>query len=751
VSDPRLHILGIRHHGPGSAASVCAALDHSDPAIVLIEGPTDANGVLSFAASPGMHPPLAILVHDVDDPAKASFSPFAVYSPEWQALHWALNRQRPVRFIDLPAGARFKVAHEEDEASEPSGETEEHLLRDPLSELAEAAGESDGESWWNALVEQSSSGPEVFDAIAEAMATLRDAVEVERPASEREKQREAHMRLEISKALGETEGNVVVVCGAWHVSALSKSVPAKTDRDILKPLTIAKTLATWVPWTDSRLATSSGYGAGVISPGWYRHLWTEFHERNERNPVQVAARWQSTVAHLLRDEGQLTSSASVIEASRLAISLASVRNHPLPGLAEMQDASLAVMCHGDPILLKLIAQRLVIGSDIGEVDPSVPQMPLAEDLARWQKKLRLKPLATPEELAVDLRSEAGLSKSELLHRLLLINVPWGRVTEAQAGRGTFREKWMLVWEPELSVKLAEAVRFGTTIEQAAGNAALHAAESDVTLGKCAELIGACLNANLPEAAEKLTARLQALSVNTTDIEQLLRAAPPLINILRYGTARKIPQDAMQGLLLGIVTEVCVGLSLACQNLSEEAAQAMLAAVSAFDGAMPLLEDTAQQEAWQRALSGLEGDALAAPQLRGFALRRLYDIGLRDGEETGSALSRALSLAVPVLHAGQWLEGFLSRAAQILIQDHVLLGLIDDWLLAVSEDSFVELLPMLRRSITGFDRMERRNLLEQIKRGPVSGTKPVTVVQAEDGAEAFAKALPLLNLILGIEP
>jgi hypothetical protein len=750
VSNPRLHILGIRHHGPGSAASVCAALDHYDPAIVLIEGPQDANQVLGFATRPGMRTPLAILVHDVDDPAKASFSPFAVYSPEWQALHWALNRTRPVRFIDLPAGARFASSQDADESDGHEVETKYHLLRDPLSELAEAAGESDGESWWNGLVEQSASGPEVFVAIAEAMATLRESVETERPATERELQREAHMRLEIAKALGETEGEVVVVCGAWHVSALSKSVPAKMDRDILKSLTIAKTMATWVPWTDARLATASGYGAGVISPGWYRHLWTEFHERKQRDTVQVAARWQSTVAHLLRDEGLLTSSASVIEASRLAISLASVRNHPMPGLAEMQDASLAVMCHGDPILLKLIAQRLVIGNDIGEVDASVPQMPLAEDLARWQKKLRLKPLATQEELAVDLRSEAGLLKSELLHRLLLINVPWGQVTDAQAGRGTFREKWMLVWEPELSVKLAEAVRFGTTIEQAAGNAALHAAEADLTLAKCAELISGCLNANLPETAEKLTSRLQALSVNTSDIEQLLRAAPPLINILRYGTARKIPQQAMQSLVSGMVTEVCVGLSLACQNLSEEAAQDMLTAVKNFDGAMPLLEDAAQQEAWQRALSGLDSDAMVSPHLRGYALRRLYDMGLRDVDATSAALSRALSPALPVLQAGQWLEGFLSRSAQILIQDHALLGLIDEWLLSVSEDSFVELLPMLRRSISGFDRMERRNLLEQIKRGPASGARQAIVVEAQDGDEAFAKALPLLHLILGIE-
>jgi hypothetical protein len=383
MTSGRTHLLGIRHHGPGSASSVIAALDAINPAIVLIEGPADANHVLQYANAEGMCPPLAILVHDADEPSRATFIPFADYSPEWQALHWALARKKPVRFIDLPAGQRLALAAEE-EASENDAQEMPQLRRDPLSALAEAAGESDGESWWNGLVEQSAGGAHVFAAIADAMTILRTEAEKEWPLSRREAQREAHMRVEIVKAMAETDGEVAVICGAWHVPALAQAVSAKQDRDTLKGMSITKTQATWVPWTDSRLAAASGYGAGVISPGWYRHLWHEFHVKgNARQPVDVAVRWQSSVAGLLRHEGQVTSSASVIEAARLAISLAALREYPLPGLAEMQDASLSVMCHGDPILLKLIADRLVVGNQIGEIGDSVPLMPLAEDLQRW--------------------------------------------------------------------------------------------------------------------------------------------------------------------------------------------------------------------------------------------------------------------------------------------------------------------------------------------------------------------------------
>jgi hypothetical protein len=84
-------------------------------------------------------------------------------------------------------------------------------------------------------------------------------------------------------------------------------------------------------------------------------------------------------------------------------------------------------------------------------------------------------------MAVDLRSEAGLLKSTLLHRLDLIAVPWGRLIDAQAGRGTFRESWKLACAPEFSVRLAEALVHGPTIEQAAAGAATAQAEKSTAI------------------------------------------------------------------------------------------------------------------------------------------------------------------------------------------------------------------------------------------------------------------------------
>src|SRR5262245_18993182 len=675
----RLHIFGIRHHGPGSARSLLAALNGLDPAIVLIEGPPDSDEIIAFAASPAMTPPVAILVHGQDEPANASFYPFAVYSPEWQAMRWALAKGRPVRFIDLPAANRLALRRE-GAAAEPSGGEDQEtagsasakreqetvstadeatkpqqgqaelaeVRRDPLAYLAQIAGYADSEAWWNALIEQGAHAPSIFAAIEAAMTELRAHVDTLPTLSQAEQrledQREAHMRLCIGSALKETDRSVAVVTGAWHVPALRRKVAASSDRALLKGLSKIKVTSTWVPWTDTRLASASGYGAGVPSPGWYAHLWTELEGRDaggDLSPRIFTARWQARVAGLLRENGRQSSTASVIEAARLAETLAALRDLALHGLEEMREATLATLCQGEIAPWRIIEANLVIGGAVGEIDERVPQMPLQADLARWQKKLKLKPEALDRDLSLDLRSESGLARSLLLHRLRLINIPWGHLLDAGSSRGTFRENWKLRWQPEFAVNLAESLVHGTTIEQAAGNAAIAVADKAQSLGPVSEAVKGCLLAGLTEAARVTISMLQGAAAATSDIGMLASAIPPLATILRYGTAREMPADELRLLVNSLAEAVCSGLVYACRSLQVEEAVALRAKLAELDRAILLIESELISTDWRRALQRLADDRETQAMLRGFAVRKLYDQGELPTAEAGLQLSRAL--------------------------------------------------------------------------------------------------------------
>lgn len=430
-------LLGIRHHGPGSARAVRAALDASGPRAVLIEGPPEGDALLPLAADERMRPPVALLAHAVDDPGRAAFWPLAEFSPEWVAIRWALRHDVPVRFIDLPAAHSLAMTDspapgaDHDRGRVGDGDASGAAATppiDPIGVLAEAAGYDDPERWWEDVVEHRAPDGRLVDprdpfaALGEAMTALREVYGD--GGHPRDTVREACMRIQLRAARKEFGDDVVVVCGAWHVPALGARTTVTADRALLKGLPKVKTELTWVPWTHRRLARHSGYGAGIDSPGWYGHLFGA--------PDRPIERWMTKVAGLLRDEDRFVSSAHVIEAVRLAGTLAALRGRPLAGLSETTDAIRAVMCEGSDVPLALVQDRLIVGETLGEVPDTAPAVPLQRDLARLQRTLRLKPEALERELELDLRKDTDASRSRLLHRLRLLAVGWG---EPAAGRG----------------------------------------------------------------------------------------------------------------------------------------------------------------------------------------------------------------------------------------------------------------------------------------------------------------------------
>lgn len=156
-------ILGIRHQGPGSARSVVAALKAIQPQVLLVEGLPDAEELLALVAHDEMRPPVALLVYRPDEPKRAVFNPFAVFSTEWQAIRWALANQVPVRFMNLPQQHRLALDAEEKEDNAPD-ENEARLRRDPFALIA---GFSDIEWWWEEQFEKRHSGPEIFKVVLE--------------------------------------------------------------------------------------------------------------------------------------------------------------------------------------------------------------------------------------------------------------------------------------------------------------------------------------------------------------------------------------------------------------------------------------------------------------------------------------------------------------------------------------------------------------------------------------------------------
>ena len=729
---PRVTVLGVRHHGPGSARSVGAALDRLQPDAVLIEGPPEGEAVLSLAADPTLIPPVALLLYVPDEPRRAGFWPFASFSPEWVALQHALARDVPVRFIDLPAVHSLAPGAEDGERA---------FGGDPLGQLSRAAGHEDPERFWEDVVEHRRD-QDPFAAVAEAMGELRDG-HTPPPSEQR---REAAMRRAIRTALKEGFSRVAVVCGAWHAPVLEPSTfPSQSaDNAVLKGLAKVKVAATWVPWTADRLAFSSGYGAGVRSPGWYEHLFTAPDEA-------VLSRWLVKVGGLLRDEGLDASSAQIIDAVRLAEALGTLRERPLAGLEECDDAAQAVLAGGDPLTLELIGRKLTVGDALGQVPEATPMVPLQQDLARLQRRLRFKPGAGQEVKELDLRKATDLERSHLLHRLGLLDVPWGqRVGDQVRSTGTFRETWQLSWEPELAVRLIEAGRWGTTLAAAAAARVASQAAHATSLQQLTELVESSLLAELPAAVVDVMAQLQAMAAHDGDVGRLMDAVVPLARVRRYGSVRRADAEALADVVHGVTLRVCAGLVAACASLDDDAAEEMLRRVDGVNGALATLQDPSLTEAWRGALARLSVRDGLHGLLAGRTSRLLLDAGELSSAEAGLRLSRALSVGTEPGAGAAWIEGFLAGSALVLLHDPALLGLIDAWLSRVPPDTFEDLLVLLRRTFSTWPVGERRQLGSTI-RTLGSGNAAAAAARAADDdldLDRAALVLPKLAAILG---
>ena len=758
------HIFGIRHHGPGCARALREALERLEPDIVLVEGPPDAHSVLPLLTHPAMKPPVALLIYAPDAPAHAVYYPFTTFSPEWQAMSYALTRNIPARFIDLPQAVRLaqEKADETDETpvatevkagpemlpaadavAEAAPETptaEAPAVRDdPLAMLAEAAGYSDHELWWERQIEQRQNANDLFDGILEAMTALRSDLT---PKDEEEALREAHMRQGIRAAEGEGFQRIAVVCGAWHTPALAQREDAKGDAALLSKLPRTKVAATWIPWTNSRLAWRSGYGAGVGSPGWYEHLWTATD--------RLGTRWMSRAAQLLRSQGLDVSSASVIEAVRLTEALAALRDLPMPGLDEMHEATLTVLCNGDEAPMTLIREKLEIGEHMGEVPPETPAVPLQRDLEARQRRLRMPASADYKDYDLDLRNDNDRERSKLLHALRLLSIPWGEQEHTGRALGTFHENWRLQWQPGFAVAIIEANVWGNTIETAATAAVRDAAAKADHLAELTELLDRAMLADLPGAVDDLLAHIQARAAVSADVRRLMDAMPPLARVARYGDVRGARAERVLPVVDNLYARIVVGLPMASASLDDDAANEMVESIERAQQAMDTLQRDDLRLAWQGALRAvMERDSVHG-LVRGRCCRLLLEKGAVDEEELRRLAGLTLSPAIPAPEAAAWVAGVLRGGAQMMmVQDGLWLAL-DGWLAALDSETFVALLPLLRRAFADFEAPARRTMGEKVKN--LHHAVATVAPEAAGGAVAEERArqvLPVLAQVLGV--
>lgn len=705
-------LFGVRHHSPRCSSVLVKWLARGKPRAVLIEGPSDASHLIEILAEKGTQPPVAILAYRKDGTPGSSLWPFASYSPEYAAARWAVANKVPVEFIDIPAG----VALAERDAAPPDVQLPEGKPAPTIyDQCAQARGYRSFEEFWEAAFEAPDYDPQTF------LATLDDWADLTRHEGDREihRARDAFMARRIGEAIAIHGENVAAILGAAHTAALARGDFDPSLEEKLPAALPCET--TLIPYSFPRLSEQLGYGAGNRAPQYYQRA----HDSGcdfKRATLEVLIEF---CGHL-RLRGFAASLADTIEAYRLALMLAQLREKQAPGLDEVRDAALAVLCRGEKAHIDGFLWPSVVGKNVGSVAGKIGRNSLQEEFWGEVKARRLPASDELETFALRLNNETEIASSIFLHRLRVAGVPYANFVgaartkpgEAQAGGiaalTRVSEGWQAQWTPSTDIALVEKIVLGENLTAVCRRVLEDKLSAARSTGDAADVLLESVVAGVPATLAAAMQACEARASADDDVFSLARASRALSGLLTYGSSRSeagLSEKMLAPLCQATFARAVLRLENACSGDDE--------AVNPALEAMRLLHETAQaqplvdKEAWLSTARGLTANFVVNAQTSGMAAGLLYLAQALNDAEAAALIAQRLSNTAQPDNCAAFLEGFLNVNATVIVKSRTVVAALDTFLCGLDIERFKNSLPALRRALGPLGATERRYLLENL--------------------------------------
>ncbi len=258
-------------------------------------------------------------------------------------------------------------------------------------------------------------------------------------------------------------------------------------------------------------------------------------------------------------------------------------------------------------------------------------------------------------------------------------------------------------------------------------------------------------ASLPEATEYLLARVESAAAVSADVRHLMDALPELGEVARYGDVRGTKAERILPVIETLFARILIGLPGACASLDDEAAAAMVESIDNVQATINILDRGDMRAEWLTVLRQRADADSVHGLVRGRCCRLLLEQRALDEAELQRLARLALSPVVPADQATAWVEGVLRGGGQLLLQQDGLWRALDAWLVELKPDTFVGLLPLLRRAFSSFESPARRKMGEKVARL----YKPQPVGEENELPEINQQradlVLPVLARVLGVAP
>ena len=598
--------------------------------------------------------------------------------------------------------------------------------------LAEQVGETDYENYWERHFEHNLNEGSFAPTLAVQSEEMREMV-VDRECEEAPFDfsynliREAYMKREIAKACVEFKPEeIVVIVGAYHLLGIQNGLPAMTD-DELKKLPKATAQLTLMPYSYLRLSSRTGYGAGNMAPYYFELMWRAMQSDTMG---ELAATYLTKIAKVLRGQGQNASSASVIEAVRLANVLSAMKGGTYPVLEDLHDA--VVTCFGGGGLSSVAEaiNKVDIGTAIGVLPEGVSQTPVQEDMNQELKRLKLTNYKSTvaQELSLDLREnlkvkskEAAfidLNRSTFLHRLEVLGIHFATQQHLSQDKASWAEKWVLQWSTEVEIEIVEANLKGETLEIATAFSLKEQLSECTDISLVAKIIRQACECQLTDIFTNALTALQTLLVDSDSFIETALAAQELSILIQYGDLRQFSLEPLKPILQQLFLRATL-LLVEVSSCDDKASKPIVEAINIMEIIADQQYELVDVETWQKELTHLAWRDDLNTKLSGVAFAILLEHNLATEEECAREVSRRLSAGVPADLGASWFEGFSGRNRYALLSRTVIWKELDSYVRQLDEEQFMRSVVFLRRAFADFEPNQKNSIAELL--GDLWGT------------------------------
>lgn len=716
-SEVKPHVFGVRHFSPAGAYYVREYLDKLKPKIVLIEGPSDFNDLIGEIVGKNVSPPIAIMAYTLEAPIQTIVYPFAEFSPEYQAILWAKENKVECRFCDLPSSIFLGIENAK-EKDEEQGESLNSFIHRKIDEYSE---DTDSEVFWERVMEQADSHQAYRSGARDYGKNLRELTLSNTLSDAKNIIREAYMSKVVSDVCSEGYkiDEIAMVVGAFHVEGIESGNFILTEKEV-KDLPKLEAKKTLMPYSYYKLSTYSNYGAGNKAPGYYEFLWKGFNKGDIFYPTFI---YLSKIAEYQRKTGNMVSSAQIIEAVQLAISLANIHDSKIPTLKDIQDAAITCMAHGSYAELVMAMANVEVGKKIGKIPQEAIQTSIQSDFYNLLKELKLEKYQSlsATELRLDLREKLrvqtekaalmDLNRSYFFHKLRVLKISFAKLIEKNQENTTWAEDWVLQWSPETEIEIVETILKGDTIEFATAFELMQRINSSSSLSQMAEVVKDAFYCGMPKALEKAFQALQNCISGDIPIDEIARTMSTLSVMLRYGDIRKLNMEVLIPILEQLFLRVCLMLPAesACDN---EAATTLSESIVLLHNVVEN-HDFLDRERWYDILLELATRDDLNTKISGLAMAILLESGKVDNDTLGQEVERRLSKGIPAELGATWFEGLSMKNHYTLIARLGLWEKLQNYISDLDEEEFKRALLFLRRAFADFTSNEKHDIAENI--------------------------------------